>query len=221
VFNVFRLGTTVAIGDFSSPVTRRPGGEHQLRMLLCTHAWNRQFLAVPLRLRLSTAGGLNFVFILIDDLGWRDLGVQGSRFYETPNIDRLHPRACASRISMRRLGLLADHASILTGRYPYGLVLPIDSRMAAMAAGKTGPEPTVNSSRSTRMLAEAPDRQIPVGEYRNGTGGDGFRLGAGLRRQCGGTSAAARLRISDRSRCPVCAMKKPVIHHRPVERGSQ
>ncbi len=31
----------------------------------------------------------NIVFILIDDLGWTDLGVMGSEFYETPRIDRL------------------------------------------------------------------------------------------------------------------------------------
>ena len=31
----------------------------------------------------------NFVFIIIDDLGWRDLGFMGSRYYETPNIDKL------------------------------------------------------------------------------------------------------------------------------------
>jgi arylsulfatase A-like enzyme len=31
----------------------------------------------------------NFVFILIDDLGFKDLGFMGSRYYETSNIDRL------------------------------------------------------------------------------------------------------------------------------------
>ncbi len=31
----------------------------------------------------------NIVFIMADDLGWRDLGVMGSDYYETPNIDRL------------------------------------------------------------------------------------------------------------------------------------
>lgn len=31
----------------------------------------------------------NFVFILIDDLGWTDLGFTGSAYYETPRIDAL------------------------------------------------------------------------------------------------------------------------------------
>ena len=31
----------------------------------------------------------NVVFFFIDDLGWSDLGYAGSRFYETPHIDRL------------------------------------------------------------------------------------------------------------------------------------
>jgi arylsulfatase A-like enzyme len=37
----------------------------------------------------SPAGKPNFVFILIDDLGWSDLGCMGSKYYETPNIDEL------------------------------------------------------------------------------------------------------------------------------------
>jgi len=31
----------------------------------------------------------NVIFILIDDLGWKDVGFMGSRYYRTPNIDRL------------------------------------------------------------------------------------------------------------------------------------
>ncbi|MCP4506698.1 MAG: sulfatase-like hydrolase/transferase, partial [Fuerstiella sp.] len=31
----------------------------------------------------------NVVVVFVDDLGWKDLGCYGSKFYETPNIDRL------------------------------------------------------------------------------------------------------------------------------------
>lgn len=30
----------------------------------------------------------NILFILVDDLGWSDLGYAGSTFYETPNMDK-------------------------------------------------------------------------------------------------------------------------------------
>ncbi|MEQ9287141.1 MAG: sulfatase [Cyclobacteriaceae bacterium] len=61
----------------------------------------------------------NFVFILVDDLGWADLGYSGSTFYETPNIDALsktsirftHAYASGSVCSPSR-------AAIMTGRHP-------------------------------------------------------------------------------------------------------
>jgi arylsulfatase A-like enzyme len=66
----------------------------------------------------------NFVFILIDDLGWTDLGCYGSTFYETPNIDKL------ARQGMRFTNAYAacpvcspTRASIMTGRYPARLHL--------------------------------------------------------------------------------------------------
>lgn len=31
----------------------------------------------------------NFIFFLVDDLGWKDVGYMGSKYYETPNIDQL------------------------------------------------------------------------------------------------------------------------------------
>jgi len=31
----------------------------------------------------------SFIFFLVDDMGWADIGTNGSKFYETPSIDRL------------------------------------------------------------------------------------------------------------------------------------
>ena len=67
----------------------------------------------------SKPAPLNFVVILIDDMGWSDLGCQGSTFYETPNIDRL----AASGIRFTN-GYAAcpvcspSRAAIMTGRFP-------------------------------------------------------------------------------------------------------
>jgi arylsulfatase A-like enzyme len=38
---------------------------------------------------LAAAPKPNIVFVIADDLGWADVGFNGAKFYETPNIDRL------------------------------------------------------------------------------------------------------------------------------------
>ncbi|MCS7239000.1 MAG: sulfatase [Thermoguttaceae bacterium] len=61
----------------------------------------------------------NFVVIVVDDLGWTDLGCMGSSYYETPHIDRL-----ASEGILFTNGYAAGavcsptRAALLTGRYP-------------------------------------------------------------------------------------------------------
>jgi arylsulfatase A len=37
----------------------------------------------------ASAAPPNVIIVLVDDLGYSDLGCSGSVFYETPNIDRL------------------------------------------------------------------------------------------------------------------------------------
>lgn len=61
----------------------------------------------------------NIVFILIDDLGWADLGCYGNAFHETPHIDGL------ARQGMRFTDAYAaapvcspTRASIMSGQYP-------------------------------------------------------------------------------------------------------
>ncbi len=67
---------------------------------------------------------LNFVFILIDDLGWKDLGCYGSTFYETPNIDRLAAQSVRFSDAYAAAPVCSPtRASILTGKYPARLLL--------------------------------------------------------------------------------------------------
>ena len=62
---------------------------------------------------------LNFVFILIDDMGWTDLGCFGSEFYETPNIDRLSEQGMKFTNAYAACSVCSPtRASILTGKYP-------------------------------------------------------------------------------------------------------
>ena len=62
---------------------------------------------------------LNFVFILIDDMGWRDAGCYGSSFYETPNIDQLAREGVRFTDAYAAASVCSPtRASILTGKYP-------------------------------------------------------------------------------------------------------
>jgi len=66
----------------------------------------------------------NFVFILIDDLGWRDLGCYGSTFYETPNLDRLAAEGVLFTDAYATAPVCSPtRASLHTGRYPARLGL--------------------------------------------------------------------------------------------------
>lgn len=61
----------------------------------------------------------NFVFILIDDLGWSDLHCYGSEFHETPNIDRLASQGMKFTQAYSACCVCSPtRAAILTGKYP-------------------------------------------------------------------------------------------------------
>ena len=63
----------------------------------------------------------NVVFILVDDLGWVDLGIQGSSFYETPNIDRLASEGVRFTNAYSASPVCSpSRAAILTGKHQSG-----------------------------------------------------------------------------------------------------
>lgn len=76
----------------------------------------------------SAADRPNIIFILADDLGWTDLGCQGSRYYQTPAIDRLasqglrftHGYTCGPNCQPTRAALMSGQYGPRTGVYTVG-----------------------------------------------------------------------------------------------------
>lgn len=61
----------------------------------------------------------NILFILIDDLGWRDIGCAGSNFYQTPHIDRLSAEGMRFTDAYASCPVCSPtRASVMTGQYP-------------------------------------------------------------------------------------------------------
>jgi arylsulfatase A-like enzyme len=96
----------------------------------------------------------NILFIMADDLGWRDTAVYGSTFYETPHIDAL------ARSGMRFTDAYAANplcsptrASIMTGQYPlrHGLTSASGHKPEIMEHKErtSGPEELRSSGPST------------------------------------------------------------------------
>lgn len=95
----------------------------------------------------------NIVFILADDLGWRDLGCYGSEFGETPNLDRLAESGMRFTDAYAPAPICsASRAAILTGRSPARLHFEFVTK----AKGVQPP---------ARMLTPPPyTRDLPLGE---------------------------------------------------------
>lgn len=61
----------------------------------------------------------NIVLILVDDLGWADLGCYGSTFYETPNLDRLAAQGVRFTDAYAASPVCSPtRASLMSGKYP-------------------------------------------------------------------------------------------------------
>jgi arylsulfatase A len=92
--------------------------------------WSPWFPCVLLGLSTASAATTieahkpNIIVILVDDLGWADLGCCGSTFYETPNIDRLARRGMRFTDAYAACPVCSpSRAAILTGKYPARLHL--------------------------------------------------------------------------------------------------
>jgi arylsulfatase A-like enzyme len=110
----------------------------------------------------------NIVLILADDLGWKDVGYQGTDFYETPNIDALAKRGMVFPSAYAGAGNCApSRACLLSGQYT--------PRHHVYAVGDTdrGPKPLMrmipipNKSGLPKSLVTMSDALKDVG-YKTG-----------------------------------------------------
>ena len=145
----------------------------------------------------ETSRPWNFVFVLIDDLGWHDTGPYGNTVVDTPNLNRF------ARESVRFTNAYAacpvcspTRASILTGKYPARLQLTdwIPGRKAWPTARLRTPPFKQALPLEETTLAEALKSKgygsASVGKWH--LGGEGFGpLQQGFDRNVGGTAAGS------------------------------
>ncbi len=122
----------------------------------------------------------NIVLIYVDDLGWRDLGVMGSEYYETPNIDALASQGIRFTQAYSNAPNCAPaRASLLSGMYPprHGVYTVGSSERGDARLRKLVPvENRTNLDLDTVTIAEA----LASGGYVSGhvgkwhLGGPGF-----------------------------------------------
>ena len=67
----------------------------------------------------ASKGKLNFIIILVDDMGWTDLTCFGSKYYETPNVDKLCAQGMKFTDGYAACAVCSPtRAAVQTGRYP-------------------------------------------------------------------------------------------------------
>ncbi len=70
-------------------------------------------------LSLNAAKKPNVLFILTDDFGWKDVGFNGSTFYETPNLDKLSKEWMKFNVNYAASPMCSPtRVSIMTGKAP-------------------------------------------------------------------------------------------------------
>ncbi len=103
-------------------------------------------------------GAPNVVLFLVDDLGWMDLGCQGSVYYQTPNIDALAKSGVRITDAYAACAVCSPtRAAILTGKYPARLMLT-----QWLPAGRWAPKK--NRMREGRFVRSLPLEEITLAE---------------------------------------------------------
>lgn len=129
-------------------------------------------LFLTLRLKATTEKP-NIIFILIDDLGWKDVSYMGSDFYETPNIDKLAAQGVVFTNAYAPAANSApSRACMLSGQYTprHGIYTVGSSERGASHTRKLIPTPNNNHLADSvvtiaDMLKTADYKTVSIGKW--------------------------------------------------------
>ena len=119
----------------------------------------------------------NVLFILLDDMGWMDSSLYGSRFYQTPSLDKLAQSSVRFENAYSASPLCSpSRASIMSGQYParHGMTgalghLSIDEQLPLYReAPETCPVQLPNSKRVLEPEQYTLGEAFSDGGYRTG-----------------------------------------------------
>lgn len=123
--------------------------------LRITYRFFRILLLLVIFPACNTTKKPNVVFILVDDLGWSDLGCYGSTFYDTPNLDKLAEQSIRFTNAYSASPVCSPtRAAILTGKNP-------------VRVGITDWIPGMSDERADHPLLSTPEdiHNLPLEEY--------------------------------------------------------
>ncbi len=89
------------------------------REFLASAGLGAMALTIPGCVKTHSGKKPNIVLILVDDMGWADVGCYGNTYYETPHIDRLAAEGMKFTNGYAACAVCSPtRSSVMTGRYP-------------------------------------------------------------------------------------------------------
>jgi len=135
----------------------------------------------------------NIVLVVIDDMGWTDLGCQGSAYYESPNIDRLASEGVRFTDAYSSgPNCSPSRAALLTGNYPSrtGVTTVLNKKVNEFALIEHPRSKSLSAEQTTfaDVLRGAGYKSISIGKWHLGKEKHSEDpLGQGFNENVGGT----------------------------------